>query len=288
MSQLSPSFLGKKVILDDSYEYIIRYEEESGKKRKNVLLFDQDVPVIFGVINDDGKFLDSYYVSNKTTRAATEALEKYKKIQDRKKQYRVTQDDLRDALKPLGEAKMKNENILKHLTDEHLEDIKNLWPSRLLTLQNSEGKSKNSLILTALEEAIQLANGVKSLKFLVQHRYDSYIPKLGKHYENYPQMLDDVTKYYLNYDHKDIVIQFLYEAAKYVPVNDHDLVQKLLNEARKIDHIYSTSTLRQLLSMLFKRAKSETGSSPKNWLNEMIRDKALRRSIVETIKKKTG
>lgn len=288
MSQLSPSFLGKKVHLNNTQEYMIRYEEKSGKKKKNVLLFDQDAPVIFAVIDDTGKFLDSYYLSNKMTKSATKSLERYKKISERKKQHKMTQDDLRDALKPIGEAKMKNENILKHLVDEHLEDIKHQWPSRLLTLQNAYGKSDSSLILVALDEALQLANGAKSLQFLVQHRYDNYVPKLGMHYEKHPQLLDDVTKYYLNYDHKDIVIEFLYEAAKYAPVDDHDLIQNLLNLARKIDHIYSTSTMRQLLSHLFKRAKSETGSSPKKWLNDIIRDKALRKSIVETVKKKTG
>ncbi|WP_218241010.1 hypothetical protein, partial [Pseudomonas sp. 2822-17] len=76
----------------------------------------------------------------------------------------------RDALKPLDKAKMKNENIIKHLTDGHLEDIKHLWPSRLITIQNTDGKSDNSLIMISLIEAIKLANPLKSFQFIINHR----------------------------------------------------------------------------------------------------------------------
>lgn len=288
MSKLLPSFLGKTVNLDKEKEYVIRYEENGGKKRANVLLFDQETPVIFAVIDEDGDFLDSFYISNKSTQASTKSLERYNKIADRKKEYKVTQDDLRDALKPLDEAKMKNEHIMKHLVDEHLEDIKRQWPSRLLSLQNAYGKSDNSLILIALDEALSLANGPKAFQFLVRHRYDSYIPKLGQYYEQHPQLLDDVKNHYLNFEYQELVEDFINEAAMHVSTNNQELVEKLLNSSKNMDHVYGKNTMRKLLSRLFKRVKSETGDSPQNWLRETIQDRNLRQSIVQSIKKKTG
>ncbi|WP_167553270.1 hypothetical protein [Evansella clarkii] len=290
MSYLPPSFLGKKVFLDgpDQRFYVVKYEERQGKDKSNVLLFDQEAPVIFAVIANDGKFLDSFYLSNKTTKDALAALERFKKITERKKNQKVTQEDLRDALKPEKEAKMKNKNILKHLVDEHLEDIKNLWPSRLLTLQNTDGKSEDSLILTALENALEKANGAKALQFLIQHRYDSFIPKLGMHVDTCPQLVKEVSDYYLSDNQTDIVEKFLFEAAKNVPVHNDEIIEDILNTARRIDHIYYSSVLRHVLSRLFKRVKEQTGESPKDWLKDTIHDEKLKRSIIMSLKKKTG
>ncbi|ADU29230.1 hypothetical protein [Evansella cellulosilytica] len=290
MSLLPPSFLGKKVYLDSTNKryYVVKYEEHIGKKKTNVLLFDQDSPVIFAVLHDDGHFLDSFYLTNKTTKESARVLEEYKKISDRKKQHRVTQEDLKDALKPIEEAKMKNENIIKHLVDEHLEDIKHLWPSRLLTLQKTEGKSEQSLILSALDQALEKANASKSFQFLTNHRYDSHIPILGMHINQYPQLLDDVTNYYLSHNELEIARQFLNEAVKNISLHEQELLEQLLNTAKRIDHIYYTKTLRLILSKLFKRVKEEKGVSPKAWLRETINDKSLKRSIVDSVKKKIG
>jgi hypothetical protein len=290
VSLLIPCFLGKKVYLDGTKKryYVVRYEEVGGKKKKNVLLFDQDAPVIFAVLHHEGQFLDSFYLSNKTTKESTDALETYKKIAERKKQHKVTQDDLKDALKPIDEAKMKNENILKHLVDEHLEDIKHLWPSRLLTLHKTDGKVENSLIMQALEDAIDQANAAKSFQFLTNHRIDSLVPMLGKHIENYPQLLDDVTNYYLSHNHEELVEEFLDVCVKSIAVQDRELIEHLLNTAKRVDHIYYSSVMRHLLSKLFKRVKSETGEAPKDWLKTMIQDKTLKQSIIHTLKNKTG
>ena len=288
MSLLAPSFLGKKVYLDGQRFYVVRYEEPLGKNKVNVILFDQDNPVIFGVLNHKGDFLDSFYLSNKTTQDSINALERYNKIAERKKQHKVTQDDLRDALKPMTKAKKKNENILKHLVDEHLEDIKNLWPSRLLTLQKTDGKSDDSLIIVALDEALEQANGAKAFQFLVRHRFDSHIPNLGRHVGSHPQLLEDISDYYLSDNQTDIVEKFLYEAAKTIPVKDHDLIEQLLNTAKRLDHMYYSHVLMHILSRLFKRVKEETGESPKDWLKVTIQDKNLKRSIITELKKKTG
>ncbi|MFA9559265.1 hypothetical protein ACERII_18295 [Evansella sp. AB-rgal1] len=290
MSSLTPCLLGKKVFMDGTNQryYVVKYEEHSGKKKKNVLLFDQDAPVIFAVINHDGKFLDSFYLSNKTTEDSAQALERYKQIVERKKRHKVTQDDLRDSLKSVDDAKMKNEHIKKHLIDEHLEDIKHLWPSRLLTLQITEGKSENSLIIDALRIAVDEANPVKSFQFLTLHRFDSLIPILGKHIESQPQLIDEISNYYLSHDHKDIVEEFLYEAVKHIPMQEQALIEKLLQTAKRMDHIYYSNVLRHVLGKFFNRVKKETGEAPKDWLKEMIQDRTLKHSIVKELKKKTG
>ncbi|WP_096187905.1 hypothetical protein [Evansella halocellulosilytica] len=288
--KLPPSYLGKKVYIDQSENryYLIRYEEHTGKKRSHVLLFDQENPVIFAVIHHDGRFLDSFYLSNKTTELSAKTLERYKKIADRKKQHRVTQDDLRDALKPIDEAKMKNENILKHLVDEHLEDIKQLWPSRLLTLQNAYGKSDQSLILTSLHEALLQANGSKAFHFLLRHRYDSFIPILAQQYEKHPKLLEDVSNFYLGYDESKVAEDFIYEAVNHISVENEELIEQLLQTAQNIDHVHFTKVLRTTLSKLFKRVKHETDSTPKEWLQSIVHDKKLKHSIAVSLKKKTG
>ncbi|WP_218212223.1 hypothetical protein, partial [Pseudomonas sp. 2822-15] len=71
--------------------YVVKYEEHLKKKTK-VLLFDQDTPVIFAVIDQSGRFLDSFYLSNKNTEEATKMVEKHKKNVERKKNHKVTQD----------------------------------------------------------------------------------------------------------------------------------------------------------------------------------------------------
>lgn len=290
MSTLPPSYLGKKVYLDGANKryYVIRYEERIGKKKANVLLFDQEAPVIFAVIDNDGSFLDSFYLTNKTTEASAKALERFKKMTDRKKHSKLTQDDLRDALKPESEAKMKNTNILKHLTDEFLDDIKQQWPSRLVTLQNADGKSEDSLIMVGLKEAIDRANPAKSFQFLTRHRYDQFVPMLGKHINSQPQLLDEITRYYLTHNQVEIVENFLYEAVRNVEIDNQGLIEQLLNTAKRLDHIYYSNVMRHVLSRLFKRVKAETGEAPKDWLNETINDRSLRQSIIHSIKKKTG
>jgi len=288
MSDLPSSFLGKKVFLDGENErhYVLKYEELSGERKIHALLFDQETPVIFAVLDYQGRFLDSFYLSNKTTTESSEAMDRYKQIAERKKQHKVTQDDLKDALRSKEEAKMKNNNIMKYLVDEHLEDIKHQWPSRLIALQNADGKSENSLILTALEEAMEQANPLKTFKYLLHHRLDTYIPLLAKYIQDQPQLIDEVPGYYLSFDHAKIVEQFLYLAVANVEVDNADLIEKILYQAQKIDNVHYSSVLRQLLIKLFKRVKNETKDSTKEWLNKTVHDQSLRTTIVDILKKK--
>ncbi len=270
----------------DGKYYVVRYEEHVGKKKTSVLLFDQDTPVIFAVLSDDGAFLDSFYLSKKSNEASTTAVETYQEIVQRKKQHRVTQDDLRDALKPKSEAKMKNENIMKYLVDEHLEDIKHQWPSRLLTLQKTDGKSENSLINEALVEALNQANANKSFPFLVSHRYDQYVPQLGFIMEKYPNLLAQIADYYLEYNETKIVRQLLVNTCERVPLDDSALIEDILHLAQKIDHIHYSNVLKMVLSILFKRVKQDSSATPKAWLNKTVHDKDIRHSIVAALKSK--
>ncbi|PYZ92402.1 hypothetical protein CR194_16370 [Salipaludibacillus keqinensis] len=287
MSVLPPSFLGKKVFLDGDNQrhYILKYEELSGKRKIHALLFDQETPVIFAVLDYNGRFLDSFYLSNKTTVESTDILERYKKIAERKKQYKVTQDDLKDALRPKEEAKMKNKNIMKLLTDELLEDIKHQWPSRLIALQNADGKSDQSLIMIALKDALEQANALKSFHYLLHHRLDSYIPMLAEYIQDHPQLIEEVPEYYLSFNHARIVEEFLFNAVKHVEIDNSDLIEKILQQAQKIDHVHYSTVLRQLLVKLFRRAKGETDDSSKQWLNKTVHDQSLRSTIVEILKK---
>ncbi len=288
MSVLPPSFLGKKVFLDGENErhYVLKYEELSGDRKVHALLFDQETPVIFAVLDYQGRFLDSFYLSTKTTNESSEAMDRYKQIAERKKQHKVTQDDLKDALRSKEEAKMKNNNIMKHLVDEHLEDIKNQWPSRLIALQNADGKSENSLILTALEDALQQADALKSFDYLLHHRLDTYIPLLAKYIQDQPQLIDEVPDFYLSFDQAKIVEEFLYIAVANVEVDNADLIEKILYQAQKIDNVHYSTVLRQLLIKLFRRVKSETNDSTKEWLNKTVHDQSLRSTIVDILKKK--
>ncbi|WP_096439663.1 hypothetical protein [Alteribacter populi] len=290
VKRLPPSFLGKKVFMDGSQmNYVVRYEEHINKKKTNVLLFDQDTPVIFAVLSDDGKFLDSFYLSNKTNEASTNALNRHKEIIQRKKQHRVTQDDLRDALKPKEDAKMKNENVMKHLYDEHLEDIKHQWPSRLLTLQRTDGKHNNSLILETLKDALHKANANKSFSFLISHRQDALVPELGFQMEKYPNLLEHICQYYLEFNETATVQRLLLNTAESVSLDHSPLIENILHLAQRIDHIHYSNVLKSVLSTLFKRVKHDMNESPKAWLNDTVHDKAIRHSIVMALKnKKTG
>ncbi|PYZ96906.1 hypothetical protein CR205_14625 [Alteribacter lacisalsi] len=287
MKSLPQSFLGQKVSMDGrTRNYVVRYEEHIGKNKTHVLLFEQDTPVIFAVMSSEGNFLDSFYLSGKTNQASTNALERYKEITERKKKHRMTQDDLRDALKTEPDAKMKNENIMKHLIDEHLEDIKHQYPSRLLMLQKTEGKHEDSLIMLALREALHMANARKSFTFLTAHRFDSSVPELGYIIDQYPDVLQDICDYYMEYNEVKIVRRLLLNTAESVPLDQKDIVESLLTLAGRMDHIHYSNLLKNVLSILFKRVKQTAGATPKAWLNDTVSDRQIRHSIAAVLKSK--
>ncbi|WP_078577490.1 hypothetical protein [Salipaludibacillus agaradhaerens] len=287
MPALPPSFLGKKVYLDgqNSRYYVLKYEEVQGVKKIHALLFEREAPVIFAVLDHNGQFLDSFFLSNKTTVDSSKAMERYKKIAERKSHHKVTQDDLKDALKPEKDAKMKNDNIIKHLIDEHLEDIKHQWPSRLIALQNADGKADNSLIMTTLKQAIKEANALKSFKFILNHRIDSYIPLLAEHINDHPQLIQEISAYYLSHDYAKIMSQFVFNATQYISIENAETIELLLTEAQKIDRVNYSSVFKQALVKLLKRVKVETNMPTKTWLGETIRNHSLKKDIVDILKK---
>ncbi|MGJ9385179.1 hypothetical protein CR203_16430 [Salipaludibacillus neizhouensis] len=289
MPVLPPSFIGKKVYVDGGQRYfILKYQEPSGTRKFHALLFDHETPVIFAVLDYQGKFLDSFYLSNKTTVESDEASEKYKQISDRKKQLKMTQDDLKDALKSNENAKKKNIKIKKQLVDEHLEDIKNGWSSRLIALQIAEGISDQSLIMVTLDSAIDKANGMKAFHHLLNHRIDQLIPNLAKHVKDSPELIEEVPAYYLSYDQAKIVEQFLNDSTKYVDIENYKAIESILQQAQKIDHVHYSTVLRSVLVKLFKRVKAETEDTKKDWLNKTVHDQSLRTMIVQLLKKQTS
>lgn len=282
-----PSFLGKKVFTDEAQKehYIVKYEDKTGKRSVDVLLFDHEVPVIFATMDYDGNFLESFYLSSKTTKASSEATEAYKLIHARKKEHRITQDDLKDALKSRKNAKRKNKKILKLLRDEHLEDIKNRWPSRMITLQREFDGEENSLIMETLEEAIETANPKKAYVFLKNHRVDSLIPMLGSSMDEHPELLEKMAKDYFDVEQGTIFQSFLLNAAPVVSLENYKLIEELLYHAEQIDQVYQTDTLKLLLRKMSRRVKEESEFSMREWLTKVTADRKLKRAVVDSLKK---
>ena len=288
MPTLQPSFLGKKVFIDKTSHrnYTIKYERFVPPRKIHALLFEQDVPVIFAVLDKDGRFLDSFFLSNKTTADSAEAMEEYKKIAERKAKHKVTQDDLHDALKPEKEAKMKNKNIKKHLKDEHLEDIKHQWPSRLISLQNAHGESDHSLIMETLKTALEEANGQKAYDFILSHRLDQLIPMLSQHVTSTPELIRTVPDSYLSSEHPEVVYQFLLNAAEHVDLHQRGGVEMILRQGERVDLVHHDNLMRRLLTVLMKRVREETDLKPTAWLSKSVHDKDLRTAISNMLKEK--
>lgn len=282
-----PSFLGKKVFIDEEQKqyYVVKYEDKTGKRSVDVLLFDHEVPVIFATMDYDGEFLESFYLSNKTTKASGEATEAYKLINSRKKEYRITQDDLKDALRSKKNAKKKNKKILKLLRDEHLEDIKNRWSSRMITLQREEHGEDDSLIMLTLEEAVAIANPKKSYTFLKDHRVDSLIPLLGAYMDEHPELLEKMAKDYFDVEDGQIFQQFLMNAAPVVPMENYKQLEEMFYHAEQIDRVYHTDSLKMLLKKMSRRVKAESEFSMKEWLSKVTVDRKLKRAVVDSLKK---
>ncbi|PTL39283.1 hypothetical protein [Alkalicoccus saliphilus] len=287
MTYLAPCFLGRKVYADGEKTkyYVVKYEEKAGKQTVDVLLFDHEQPVIFGIMDFQGNFLDSFFLTDKSTKASGEALERWKEIDSRKKQYRVTQDDLKDALKPESKAKKKNKKIKKLLHDEHLEDIKHQWPSRLLTLQREEDGAEDSLIMETLAEALGTANPKKAYLFLRFHRMDGFIPPIGPFTAKHPELVEKVSYDYFHVDHGSVLEDFLLTAAHEAPLDDKKLIESILQYIEKLDNVYGNNVLKKALTTFSRRLKKEQGISMKEWLSDVTADRTLKKSVVQALKK---
>ncbi|WP_218197306.1 hypothetical protein, partial [Pseudomonas sp. 2995-1] len=82
------------------------------------------------------------------------------------------------------------------------------------------------LIMISLIEAIKLANPLKSFQFIINHRLDKLAPKLGEKVSASPDLIDQVTSYYLTYNEAAIVEDFLHTAVRHVPVSEQDTVEQ--------------------------------------------------------------
>ncbi|NJP37812.1 hypothetical protein [Alkalicoccus luteus] len=287
MQTLPPSFLGKKVYMDGEKKqyYVVKYEDKKGKRSVDVLLFEHENPVIFGSLDYTGRFLDSFYLSNRTTKASGEAVEQFRVMQSRRKQHRMTQDDLKDALKSEDDAKKKNKKIVKLLLDEHLEDIKNGWPSRLIALQREEDGAEDSLIMNTLLEATGTANPKKTYEYLKTHRLDDLVPTLGFYTDQHPELIEKVSADYFDVNKGAVLEAFLQETAGVVPMEKEKEIEQLLVTGEQIDQRYGRRTLKSLLRVLSRRVKQEKEQTMKEWLYTITVDKKLKQAIVQSLKK---
>lgn len=284
--ELPQCFLGKTVYLEEKQAYTIKYQDNRNKDGAHVLLFDGEKPVIFAIMQKDGSFRDAFFINKKTNHSSLTAMNRYNRMVDRKKQLQVKQDELKDALRSANEAKMKNENIYKLLVDEHLEDISNGWPSRLLYMQMNDFKSNDSLIMNSLKEALKKANPNKAFYFLTLHRYDNLLPELIDHLNNHPEMLDHIFNYYNTYQDEKFLFSFLKQAAKTLPLDNVQLTQIILSQIYSYDMQKNKHFFKPLFLIFYKRVKASTTVDTKGWLNQLSEHSLLKQAIRSMKKQK--
>lgn len=276
---LPQCFLGKRVSLDNNKHYTIKYQDNRNKDGIHVLLFDNEKPVIFAVMNNEGGFLHSFFLSKQSNTSSLKALNKYSNIAERKASHKLSQDDLKDALRSKEDAKMKNENLFKMLVDEHLEDIKNGWSSRLLFLQNTEYKCDNSLIIESLKEALTLANPHKSFYFLTLHRYDKLLPYLVNHLPQNTQLLQTVVSHYEQSGDNLHLFSFLKKAAKLLPIDYTSTIKSLISLSYSYDIDNSTHYFKPIFLILYKRVKLSDQVDTKQWLSDISSEPIIKQAI---------
>ena len=283
--QLPQCFLGKTVYLEEKQAYTIKYQDNRNKDGIHVLLFEGEKPVIFAVLNKDGSFYDAFFTKKKSNHSSTTALNRYNSLAGRKAQKQIKQDDLKDALHNENDAKMKNENIFKLLVDEHLEDISNGWPSRLIQLQMNEFKCHDSLINASLKEALKKANPHKAFYFLTLHRYDDLLHELTDHLPNHNNLLDKISTYYQTYNSNSYLFSFLKHAAKTVPLNDIPLIQSTLAQTYTIDIQNKCHYFKPIFLLMYKRVKNCATIDTKEWLKQLSKVPLVKKGI-QSVKKK--
>lgn len=281
---LPQCFLGKQVRLDSERSYTIKYQDNSNKDGVHVLLFDDEKPVIFAIMKDEGSFKSSFFVSKQSNQSSIKAMSRYNSMIERRASHKLSQDDLKDALRSKEDAKMKNDNIFKLLVDEHLEDIKNGWPSRLLYMQNVDFKSEQSLIIESLQEALVLANPLKSFYFLTLHRYDKLLSHLGSQLSQNNQLLENIFSHYKQSGRNPYLFAFLKKAAKSIPLENTTTIKSMVSHTYSYDIENSTQYFKPVFLLLYKRIKDDGNINMKAWLNDLTSQSILRQAI-QTLRK---
>ncbi|MBU8908883.1 hypothetical protein [Desertibacillus haloalkaliphilus] len=273
MKQLTPCYLGKTVTLHNanSKSYVIQYQENDGQDC-SVLLFAKDQPEIFAVIGKDGTFKRSFFIKDHYTKQVTDVLSRYEQIQAQRKARPLTQDDIKDASNSSENAKMKNEHLVKLLTDEHLQDISNLWPSRLLMMQQNENKSNRSLLLQTLKKALAESNPQKAFHYLTFHRYDDYLPYIHEKLTDHPKLLTEIIDFYLDYDQINYLEPLLQSIAKNIDLEKFASIQHILIEMKKLNKATDEDWFKKVFTVLYRRARNNYERKGIDWLNHLVKD----------------
>ncbi|MDE5415262.1 hypothetical protein N7Z68_18035 [Alkalihalobacillus sp. MEB203] len=285
---LPACLLGKTVSLNNNSHYLIKYQEPTDKDN-HVILFEEDRPKIYARISHTGEFLQSFFLNKTHDPHAARCLEQCKQIEAARTNSPLTQADIKDALNDEEHAKFHNKNLEKLLSDEHLQDIKNCWPSRLLSSQSMNHKTSNSLIHSTLITALSTANPKKSIDFLLLHRYDRFLIHLMKHFEKSPTLVTDILSYYYKHHAYDEASTFLTRLAKKVSLEDVSFLNFVLDESRKLNKIYNQSSVfKQVFLTIYQRGKRKYGKDVTSWLSSITNEKRnhLKQDILQLIKDK--
>ncbi|OLO25565.1 hypothetical protein BTR23_24690 [Alkalihalophilus pseudofirmus] len=285
---LPACLLGKTVSLNNNSKYIIKYQEPTDTDN-HVILFEDDRPKIYALISHIGQFKKSFFLNKTQDEDAIRCLEQCKKIESARTNSPLTQADIKDALNEQEDAKFNNKNLEKLLMDEHLQDIKNRWPSRLLSSQSNNKKSPNSLIHSTLIRALATANTKKAIDFLLLHRYDPFLVYLHHQLEQSPSLMTDILTYYNEHQAHDEATLLLTNLAKNCTLSNSTFLNVLLDESRKLNKTSTTSTIfKQVFLTLYQRGKREYGKDVTSWLSSITNEKKnnLKRDIMQLIKDK--
>ncbi|MFV8828625.1 hypothetical protein [Alkalihalobacterium sp. APHAB7] len=285
---LPACLLGKTVSLNNNSHYLIKYQEPTDKDN-HVILFEEDRPKIYARISHSGEFLQSFFLNKTHDANAVRCLEQCKQIEAARTNSPLTQADIKDALNDQEHAKFHNKNLEKLLSDEHLQDIKNCWPSRLLTSQSTNNKSSNSLIHSTLITALSFANPKKAIDFLLLHRYDKFLVHLISQFEQSPSLVSDILTYYNNHQANDDAETFLIQLAKKSSLSNVAFLNFLLDESRKLNKVNVNSTVfKQVFTTIYQRGKRKYGKDVTSWLSSITNEKRnhLKQDILQLIKDK--
>ncbi|WP_216830231.1 hypothetical protein [Alkalihalobacterium elongatum] len=285
---LPACLLGKTVSLNNDSKYVIKYQEPADKVH-HVILFEDDQPKIYARISDTGEFLQSFFLNKSQDEHARRCLEKIKQMESTRTKSSLTQADIRDALNQSENAKFNNKNLEKLLTDEHLQDIKHCWPSRLLTLQSTNHKSTNSLIHSTLKQALSTANSKKSIEFLLLHRYDKFLIYLLNQFEQSPTLISDIINYYVKHKAYGEAEIFLTQLSKKCSLSNVSFINQLLDESRKINKENKQLTIfKQVFLMIYQRGKRKYKKEVTTWLSSITNERRnhLKKDILQLIKDK--
>lgn len=288
-SELPICLLGKKVLLDHDKEFIVKHQEPVSNKRSACLLFQKDEPFIYAEINHLGEFSDSFFIEEHETPYSRNVMDHYLMIKDKRKTHHLAQSDLKHALKTTESIKEGDGKLLKAVVDEYLQDIKHVWPSRLITIERMQGKEDSSIILQGLEIALAKANPKKAFEFLRFHRLESYIPLLWKtNQQETADLIKVVIDYYEQYNQHLLLDDILAEITEVVHLDKHQDIKELL----MFFYFKRPVVFKKRFKKLYNRANKEYGPKRKKWLISVLNSgeigipKPMKEEILTIFKKK--